>query len=154
MQLLSAKLSWEFATIYPLMTYSQQEMSKSRFKVCLSCYSRILEGWFWRGTEGCTSWFGCVVHFSATWQISLASVRAQLGPRTLNGDLMSLLTLTAQPDRPRGYASPSDSLSHRGSCCCISSQCILGVDGCVFTDPLTLFQSWKKTPQGSSLISI
>lgn len=36
----------------------------------------------------------------------------------LKGDLKPALTLTAQVDRPGGGSTPSDSLSHRGSCCC------------------------------------
>lgn len=69
------------------------------FSLSILSYSMIItavEGRCGGGTEGCTSWFGQAVHFTATWQISLASVRAQLGPSTLKGDLTPLLTLTAQ----------------------------------------------------------
>lgn len=133
------------------MTYSQQEIS-SLFVKKLGV---LLEG----GTEGYTSWFGRVVHFTATWQISVASVRAQLGLSTPKGDLTLLLTLTAQADRLKGlhsfwfFITPGLLLL---SCSIVtgqgsskiswhliltnSSQFSLDVDGCVFTDRQTLLE--------------
>lgn len=94
-QLLSTKLSLGCITIYPLMTHSQQEISKSSLSIkhqWTSCYFRG------RKNKQRMSGFGHVIHFTATWQISLASVTAQLRPSTLRGDLKSLLTLT-DPER-------------------------------------------------------
>lgn len=143
------------------MTYFQQEISTLLVK------KRKKKAWvlLWGGTEGYTSWFGRVVDFTATWQISVASVRAQLGLSTPRGDLMLLLTLTAQADRLKGlryfsfFITPGLLLL---SCSIVigqliknllasffwkkwksssnSSQFSLDVDGCVFTDRLTLLE--------------
>ena len=119
-------------------------------------------------------WFGGgpahldLVHLAKTWQISLASVTPQLGPIAHSSEVWGRLGLHRQTERGLHSHCCSCCSCCLCSCSCCSSQnvgieqglskspslsispqCSLDVDGCVFTDWLTLMFI---PPQGCSLI--
>lgn len=85
---------------YPWTAYSRQEVGKSSLSPQKPLASHNSSS-RWKRNDAQLD-LGMVLHFTATWQISLASVKTQLGPNTLRGDQTPLLTLTLQADRTRG----------------------------------------------------